>query len=85
MGTPKTIREAIENGIAKYNEAQQHERSVSLVDCIAAQIKDFQAQKIGAAMLKASEDRTTEMAIAELAGWLCCPVREQKESARRVL
>lgn len=52
QGTPKTLREAVSNGLSSYRP----DSSGRMDEHVELHIKDFLAQKFGAAMIEASTE-----------------------------
>lgn len=59
MGTPKTLEQAIKNGLLQA-ESQGFEKQGEIVEIIRAHIIDYLAQKFGAAMLQVEDSRLIE-------------------------
>lgn len=52
-GTPKTLTQAIQNGISQFHDPKAHPNSIEGMEaCIEQHVRDYLAQKFGAAMLE---------------------------------
>jgi hypothetical protein len=63
-GTPKTLVEAIMNGLEEFMPAGRAREELALH--IEPHITDFVAQKFGCAMLEANESETKQKTLADL-------------------
>lgn len=57
QGTPKTLREAVSNGLSSYRP----DSSGRMDEHVELHVKDFLAQKFGAAMISATEENEIEL------------------------